>query len=70
MTVRSALLHDGAHYSVCWVPGTHGGLCVTRKRKRGGVIFPDTDGTWRDAFATALDDAERNDICRAILTEK
>jgi hypothetical protein len=32
-------------------------------------MFPDTGGTWRDAFATALDDAERNDLCRAILTE-
>ena len=66
---RTTLLYRGAHYCAEWVPGTHGGLCVTRKRKRGGVIFPDTDGTWRDAFATASDDDERHAFCRAILTE-
>ena len=67
MAKLTTLLYDGSHYSACWIDGPHGGLCVTRKRKRGGVIFPDAGGDWREALATATDDAERNAVCRAIL---
>jgi hypothetical protein len=67
MTRLTTLLHAGPHYEACWIEGPHGGLCVTRKRKRGGVVTPDSAGEWREAFAAALDATDRDALCRAIL---
>ena len=67
MKMLTTEIYSGPHYSVCWVEGPHGGLCVTRKRSRGGVMIRDEAHEWRDAFATALDDAERAALCRGAL---
>ena len=60
-------LHDSQYYSAAFISGPHGGLCITRKRKQGGILAPDPGGVWREAFATALDSTERDALCRGAL---
>ena len=65
---RVTVLYASGRYRADWVGGPRGGLCVTRPGKRGGVLLTGAQGAeYRDAIATALDDAERADLCRAAL---
>ena len=62
------VLYDGPHYRAEWIDGPRGGLCVTRKRKRGGALLTGaTAPAWRVAIETAIDAAEASSLCRAIL---
>ena len=63
-------LYGGPFYRAELLTSAHGGLIVTRKRKRGGVILKPDHSQYADyveTFRTALDDSERSALCRALL---
>ena len=62
-------IFDGPHYRAEWIDGPHGGLCVTSKRKAGGVILRTSDEAWewRNHIESAIDKIEANALCRALL---
>ncbi len=70
MAKLTTSLHRGAHYAADWIAGPHGGLCVTRRRGKGGALIATTSPdatTWREAIATAVDAQEAEALCRAVL---
>ena len=58
-------IHDGRAYYAAYIPGPHGGVCITRKRGTGGVLIRDNK-EWLDAFLDEDFDT-REALCRAAL---
>jgi hypothetical protein len=63
---KTRLIHNGARYNASVLAS--GGLIVQHNGTGRGVQFPDTvSADWIHAIVTAIDDDERELLCKALL---
>lgn len=67
--MRTTQIHCGKFYEAFHIVGSHGGIVVSSKRKRGGVKLPSDHPQFKQYLDSFMDgdSIENEGLCRALL---